>query len=197
MTDSEPYNEKDLLLRVAVGDEEAFRAIFMHYRGRLYDYMLKITGSPETAEDTVHDVFLKIWENRSALLQVQNFGSYIFRAARNQSITGFRRMATETLVLAELQHRRVEALETVDPAAKKEIRAFIQAAVDRLSPQQRKVFILSRQDGLRHEEIAEQLGISVNTVNFHLGAALRFLRAEIAQTYGPLAIAIYVIYQLS
>jgi RNA polymerase sigma-70 factor (ECF subfamily) len=105
-------------------------------------------------------------------------------------------MAKETLILAELRNENVTALPETDPIIQKEIRTFIREAVAKLSPQQRKVFILSRQDGLQHDEIARQLGISINTVRVHMGEALRFLREEIGKSYGPLAVAIYVIHNI-
>jgi RNA polymerase sigma-70 factor (ECF subfamily) len=163
----------------------------------LYSYILKVADSRESAEDAVHDVFLKIWDSREKLPGIKNFEAYLFRTARNHAVSGFRRMAKETLILAELRNEQEPLLQTIDPLTQKEIRAFIQEAVAKLSSQQRKVFMFSRQDGLRHEEIAEKLGISINTVRAHLGEALRFLRKEIGRSYGSQAVAIYVIYQLS
>lgn len=192
-----PYNEQELLLQLAAGSEAAFTAIFHHYRGRLYHYIFSITASRETAEDTVHDVFLKIWNNREKMAGIENMNAYLFRICHNQAITGLRRMAKETLILSELQQENIPFLSHADPACQKEIRDSIQQAVNRLSPQQRQVFLLSRQDGLKHKQIAEQLGVSINTVKTHLGQALRFLREEIGQQYGLQATAIWVIYQFS
>lgn len=191
------YNENNLLQQISEGDEASFKIIYDRYRGKLYNYILKASNSRESAEDAVHDVFLKIWDSRDKLPGIQNFGAYLFRMARNHAISGFRRMAKETLIMAELRHEQVPFPPTIDPLMQKEIRAFIQEAVAKLSVQQRKVFMLSRQDGLRHEEIAKTLGISIHTVRAHLGEALRFLRKEIRQSYGSQAVAIYVIYQLS
>lgn len=105
-------------------------------------------------------------------------------------------MAKEILVLAELRQESILPLPNVDPASQREIQVYIQQTIDRLSPQQRKVFILSRQEGLKHQEIAEKLGVSINTVRTHMGEALRFLREEIGRKYGSLGTAILVIYQL-
>lgn len=190
------YHEKDLLQQLAAGSDAAFTALFRRYRGRLYHYIFTITASREMAEDTVHDVFLKIWNNRKQLADINNMNAYLFRVCHNQAISGLRRMARETLVLAELRHKTISVLKDIDPAAQKEIRAYIQQAVNRLSPQQRQIFLLSRQDGLKHKQIAEQLGLSINTVKTHLGQALRFLREDIGQHYGLQSAAIWVIYQL-
>lgn len=185
------------MLRVAEGNEEAFSHLFHHYRGKLYHYILTITDSREAAEDTVHDVFLRLWEGRTSLPSIERLSPYLYRMCHNRAISGLRRMAKETLILAELRQEGLPLIPDADPTSQKEVLKFIQRAVDQLSPQQRKVFMLSRQDGLKHEEIADRLGISVNTVRTHLGAALRFLREEIGRAYGPMATAIWVVYQLS
>lgn len=184
-------------MQLAAGSEEAFTAIFYHYRGRLYHYIFTITASRETAEDTVHDVFLKIWNNREKMAGIEHMNAYLFRICHNQAISGLRRMAKETLILSELKQEKTPFLSESDPASQKEILASIQQAVNQLSPQQRQVFLLSRQDGLKHKQIAEQLGVSINTVKTHLGQALRFLREEIGQQYRLQATVIWVIYQLS
>lgn len=196
MQHTQPYDEKALLQQLAKGSEEAFTAIFHHYKGRLYHYIFTITSSRETAEDTVHDVFLKIWNHRKKLANIENMSAYLYRACHNQAISGLRRMAKETLILAELQHEDIPLLPDVDPASQREIRNSIQEAVNKLSPQQRKIFLLSRQHGLKHKQIAEQLGVSIHTIKTHLGQALRFLREEVGQQYKLQASAIWVLYQL-
>lgn len=95
------YQEKDLIQQFRAGSEAAFSALFRHYRGRLYHYILTLTASREMAEDTVHDVFLKIWNNREPLAGINNMNAYLFRVCHNQAISGLRRMARETLILAE------------------------------------------------------------------------------------------------
>lgn len=183
-------------MQIAAGSEDAFRILFNHYKGKLYHYILKIADSPEAAEDAVHDVFLKVWENRTQFTEVENFNSYLYRMAYNHAVNGFRRMAKQTLILAELSKENT-SFQTADPLSQKEIRNSIREAVAKLSPQQRKVFLLNRRDGLRHKEIADELGISVNTVRSHLQEATKLLRTEIGRTYGPLAIAIFVLYRIS
>lgn len=201
-------NEKDLLSRIAAGDESAFRELFNRYRGKLYSYIYKMTDSRETAEDTVHDVFLKIWESRKKLPDIDNLNAYLHQMAHNRAYTGFRRMAKETLILAELkaelENRNTTAFNNPDTTitdaeariTSQEVRAMIKTLVDKLTPQQKQVYLLSRERGMRQDAIAAEMNISVNTVKNHLGLALRFLREELGQHYGPQAIAIFVLYNL-
>src|SRR5687767_9513124 len=69
------YNERNLLQQISQGDEASFKAIYDRYKGKLYSYILKIADSRESAEDAVHDVFLKIWDGREKLPVVRNFGA--------------------------------------------------------------------------------------------------------------------------
>ncbi len=85
--------ERDWLHMAADGDELAFTHLFHAYKFKLYGFISKLTGSPDTAEDVVQDVFLKLWKDRQALRHVESFGSYLFRMAQNHAINGFRKMA--------------------------------------------------------------------------------------------------------
>jgi len=198
LTEKRLHTDQALLQQVANGSEDAFRTLFNTYRSKLYTYILQLTRSNEIAEDTVHDVFLKLWENRANLLHIDNLNAYLYRMAHNKAYTGFKRKAKETLILAVLEKEQsgVDNASSDDIITTKEVRAFIQEAVNRLTPQQKKVFLLSRQEGLKLDEIAHTLHISPYTAKNHLAEALRALRQEISNTYGPQAIAIFVLYNL-
>lgn len=198
MSDYNLHNEKDLLLRVAEGDENAFRQVFDNYRPKLYTYLLRLSESKEIAEDCVHDVFVKLWTNREKMPGVENLNAYLYRMAHNHAFNGLRKMATETLVLAELTNQGVPVQEDPDMALnRKEVRQFIQDAISKLTPKQREVFIMSRELGLKQAEIAERLGISVLTVKAHLTDALNALRTEISTHYGSYAVALFVLWNLA
>jgi len=79
----ELYNEPALLLKIAEGDESAFRKLFEHYWDNIYSVALAFTKSPVIAEEMVQDVFVKIWTKRQYLPEVQKFSDYLFIIARN------------------------------------------------------------------------------------------------------------------
>lgn len=189
--------EQELLLKIAAGNELAFRELFQAYRKKLFSYIFKITASGEIAEDTIQDIFLKLWSVRETLPAIGNINAYLHRMAHNYAYHGFRRLAKETLLLDHL--RKQENSNTCNPAQEllsKEVAAYIQVLVDRLTPQQRKVFLLSREGGLKQEEIASRLNVSISTVKKHMVDALSFLREEIRQNYSLYAVALFVIYRL-
>lgn len=178
------HNEKELLLQVAAGDEQAFANLFHVWRDKLYFFLLRITNSPQTAEDIVQDVFVKLWANRSSLGEVQNFSAWLYRVTQNQALSGMRRMALETTILAEIKREIAASGQPTDEVLlHKQLQERLQAAINRLPPQQKLVYTLSRIEGLKQEEIANRLNLSVNTVRNHMTEALRKLRQDLAKDY--------------
>ncbi len=172
--------EKKLLLRAAAGHEESFTQLFFLYRHKLYSFLLRLTESPEMTEDVIQDVFLKLWKDREHLVNIEQFGGYIYRMAQHHVLNAFRRMAKEALIMAELT-RTTEAAsaDAGEQLRIREVREKLQYALDHLPPKQKLVYTLSREQGLKHEEIARQLNISPSTVNNHMIAALRSIRQQL------------------
>jgi RNA polymerase sigma-70 factor (ECF subfamily) len=192
--DGFPNIEHDLLRRIAEGDEMAFRQLFNAYRKQIFSYVLKITDSREMAEDALQEIFLTIWSRRDKLSGITNVNAYLHRMAHNHAYHAFRRIAREMLVLDQLKHPDLDPWDPNTALISKEVKMQIQNLVERLTPRQREVFLLSREDGLKHEEIASRLGLTRETVKKHMVDALRFLREELGQSYGSLAVAIFVLY---
>lgn len=173
--------EKELLQRAAGGDEAAFTELFMLYKFKLYGYIYRLTQSQEMAEDVVQDVFLKLWKDRHTLTGIDHLGPYIFRMAQNLSINAFRRMAKETAIIRQL----LTGQEDFSPStpetelAFKEMESLFKKAIDQLPAQQKKVYHLSREEGLKYNEIAERLQISAGTVKNHMIQLLRTLREQL------------------
>lgn len=199
MSVSPPYNEQELLRQLAAGSENAFRVLFLAYKDKLYTFLLKLSGSEETAEDMVHEVFLKLWTKRAELPEMYNLSAYLYSIARNKTMNLFRQHAKENLMLAEIgrEQGREGAFEGEDRIIHQEVLAAINQAVEKLTPKQRKVFLLSRHHGLKIPAIAAQLNIEEKTVKNHLWQALQLVREEIGQQYGPKAILIFAIYNLT
>lgn len=198
MDEKNLYEEKYLLQLVAAGNEQAFRQLYDKYRRGLFTYVFKITESIEIAEDTIQEIFLNLWIKRTSLPEIENINAYLYRMAHNSTYHGFKRLAKETLLIAHLKNEQDVAagLLPEQQLISKEVAAFIRSVVDRFTPQQRKVFLLSREQGLKQQEIAQKLNISLFTVKKHMVDALHYLREEVKKNYGSKAIALYVIFQL-
>lgn len=170
------HNEKDLLLRVAEGDATAFRVLYDHYRKKIYTLGLFLTRSESQAQELVQDVFMKIWEKREQLREIDYFNSWLRTVARNTAINYMRARAVEKLGMNRIPIPESNSCFTENDAADREYSLLLQAAVNQLPPQQQKVYMLHRQEGLCHEAIAEQLDISVQTSKKYMKLALRSLR---------------------
>jgi len=172
-------NVHELLLKIAQGDESAFKVLFHSWRDKLYFFILRITHSSEMAEDMLQDTFMKIWTNRATLPSIHHFDAYIYQMSRNQAISGMKRMAQETLILSELKKAPEPAEE--DSVAHRELNREFQAILHKLPTQQRLVYTLTHLQGLKHEEVAQQLKISSSTVKNHMTRALYTIRQQLLQ----------------
>jgi RNA polymerase sigma-70 factor (family 1) len=199
LNSSQPYDEQELLCQLAEGSEDAFRTLFHTYRDKLYNYIYKLSGSAESAEDTVHEVFLKLWMKRKNLPDMHNFSAYLYSIARNKSLNLFRQKAKESLVLAEIgrEFGTEKGFDGEERIIHQEVLAAIDLAVNKLTRQQRQVFLMSRIQGLKNGEIAGQLNIEEKTVKNHLWQALQSVRQELEIRYRTNAIIIFAVYNLS
>jgi RNA polymerase sigma-70 factor (family 1) len=178
-------DERILFARMSTGDEHAFAQIFFHYSQRIYGFILSKTKSEDLTEEIVQEVFIKLWNKREELADVDNYGAYILTMATNKTYDFLRKMASEERlkqqVWSSIQNYSNLTEETLDLKASQ---ALLREAIEQLPPQRKKVFILSRQEGLSHIEIAERMNLSPKTVNNHLVEALRFLKNYIQQKPG-------------
>lgn len=189
MEDTTPIYEQDLLRKVAEGDEKAFGQLFHQHWDHIYTVALTITRSATIAEDLVQDIFLKIWLNRSQLTTIEHFDNYLFIIARNAIYTHLKRTGIKQSILQKLNTPGDTDRTPEEELLAKESRKLVHDAVSRLSPQQQEVYRLSREGGLKYEEIALRLGISKSTVRNHMVKALQNIREYLeANTDGLLLI---------
>ena len=194
MRPTAPYDEKALLRQVAEGNEQAFAQLFHAWRDKLYFFILRITNSPEAAEDLVQDVFVKLWLNRDSLGEITHFSAWLYKVTQNQAITGMRRMALETTILASMRRDAAASGQPTDEALlHKQLQEKLQQAIDRLPPPQKQIYTLSRIEGLKQEEIAQRLHLSLSTVHNHMNAALRHLRQDLGRDYPVTALYFFAL----
>ena len=177
---SEPiHTEKELLLLASQGSEPAFTLLFNRYKHKLYSYLLSLTASPEIAEDIIQDTFLKLWKNRSSIEAIDHLGGYLFKTTRNLAINAFKRMSKETIILSKLQSQQNSVnTKADDTLVVKEAEQLLYQTIQNLPPQQKLIYTLSREQGLKHEDIAHQLHLSPSTVRNHIVQALRTIRKK-------------------
>jgi RNA polymerase sigma-70 factor (family 1) len=168
---------RDLLEKVAEGNEMAFRTLFEHYSGNIYGSALTFTKSPIAAQEMVQEVFLKIWVKRETLLTVESFEDYIFIVARNIIFNYIRKQKRAATFKQHLQRYFEEIRDSPeDLLIRKQNEALLHEAIGQLPPQQRKIYTLRRIQGLSVENIANSLGLSKNTIRNHINAALHAIQ---------------------
>ena len=184
MTDNSANTDAAILKALANDDEQAFAALYHKYHRKLFYFVLNLTQSQQTAEDALQEVFLKIWADRKQLTGISNFNAWIFRITKNHVLNGLRRMAQETLILAEIA-RDINAgtEDTYALLSYKDVHAVLKAGMNELPPQQKLVMELSRDEGLKYEEIGARMNISPLTVKKHAAQALQYLREKIRRYY--------------
>jgi RNA polymerase sigma-70 factor (ECF subfamily) len=160
------YNEKELFKLIAAGDEPAFETLFLTYVPRLQPVILSIVHSDIVAKDIIQEVFLRLWLHRHKLTDIEEPRNWIFKIAYNCSYQYLRRQliarkANETI------HRKLGAAihnDTEESLAFAETVQTIQEAIRELPEQSRKIYMLSREQGLKINEIAASLDIAPQTV---------------------------------
>lgn len=173
------------------GGEKAFKAIMDCWYSRLFNFANGYLNNVENAKEVLQDVFLKLWDNRQNLEENTNLNAYLYTLTRNRCIDLIRR---ERLMLQFRNDKKEEYLRLtesfdalsdpiLDNLFANEIQDEIHRTVARLPEQCRKVFILSRTDGLKNKEISKSLHLSEKTVESHLTKALKTIKLALEQRF--------------
>jgi RNA polymerase sigma-70 factor (ECF subfamily) len=169
--------DRILLQRVANGDKTAFRQLFDLYKLRLFSFVLQMTHSKVDAEEIVQDVFAKLWEIRTDLVQVDYPGKYIYTIARNKTLNHLAKLARDRQLLQQVWLNVSQTDNSTEALLQaQESQRLIGEAINRLSLQRQTIFRLSREQGLTHEEIAVHLGLSKSRVKNILVEILKHIK---------------------
>jgi len=183
-----PVTNEKLLL----GDEKGFRQIFETYYPRLLRFAGEYTGDRHEAENILQNVFLKLWEKRASLPTDINLSAYLLTMVKNHCMDFLKHQQVvhryHVSLKAELQLEmefNYHAISKFDPEQIdiETLEQLIEKAIGELPEQCRKVFEMSRYEGLKYWEIAEKSGISVKTVETHMSNALKILRITLKDCF--------------
>jgi len=170
----EKSEDKILLERLRASDMDALCSLYMRYASRVRFLAFKLLKDEDGAEDVTHDVFLRLWQTREALPDIDSIPSWLFRMTRNE-------------VFNIIKHRKagrryMEFSLRFTPAAEEErvttddLLSVINHEIGALPEKQRAAYELSREGGKTYREISSELGISERTVQYHISRVLERIR---------------------
>lgn len=168
------------------GDEKAFTYLIQEYHQLLCAFAYNLSRDTGKSEDIVQNVFLKIWEQRSKLNAEYSLKSYLHKLTYNEFIDQNRKQKS----MSSLEKKYVETLnnflEEKDWEQINTIIAIVKLEINNLPPKCKKVFMLSKEDGLTNIEISEHLQISVKAVESHITKAFSLLRKKMGEKINPI-----------
>lgn len=177
MHDRLEEKEKALVEDLKMGSRQALATLYNSYADKLYHFCLKISKSPSLAEDVVQDVFVRVWNNRTAINSSLTFESYLFTIARNRLFDLIKRASKESKILDEMLAYASLSRNSVEQTISfQECSNLLNEAIASLPSKRQLIFKLSREEGLSYAEIARQLEISPGTVNIQIVKALKSIR---------------------
>ena len=175
--------DSSTIRRLVAGDEVAFRMVYDFHSEQVYQLALRFLKDTAWSEEIVQDVFLKLWLNREGLDEQGNMWLYLYVITKRLCLNKLREIH-KSAVLFEPLMRSMELLSNPTEAQlmAAELELHAQVLISRLPKQQQLIFKLSREEGLSHNEIAQKLGLSPNTVKNHMVQALKTLKSILQQS---------------
>lgn len=166
------------------GNERAFELVFRNYYNKLFNYARHYVIDREIAHEMVQETFMKLWENRSGLDPDSNLTSLLYRITRNNSLNYLKHLCIQkkyaesvrkNLIAYQLNYEALKD-ETSEQIIYSELQDKVNKAIEQLPPKCREIFVLSRSREFKYKEIANQLNISLKTVENQIAEALRRIR---------------------
>lgn len=183
MTDQQLHNEGELLNRVANANEAAFRELMLYYNKQLSPFILQFTKSKEKTEEIIQDIFMQVWTTRETLSEIKSFRKFLFVVSRNHALNAIRDMMREQKRLNKYTREAKVGVIEDEPENIEPFLGLIDEAVEQLPTQQKQVWILSRRQGKKHREIAQEMDISQETVKKYVQYAnasiMKFVKARV------------------
>ena len=180
MSSYNKVSDDELIILLKKDDRQAFTEIYNRYAGSLTGFAASKLYNLDDARDILHDLFVKLWENREKVNIESNLQSYLFSIVRHRIIDKIRKNITREEYALITQSLKIVYPDTIEQGVEaKELQQAIEKSLDQLSPRVKEIYKLSREQGLSNHEIAEKLHLSEQTVKNQLSSALKHLRKSL------------------
>ncbi|WP_134090172.1 RNA polymerase sigma-70 factor [Olivibacter sp. XZL3] len=172
--------EKQLMSEIKQGNVYALESLMMRYGERVFQFILRLVNVTELAEEITQDVFVKIWEGRDSLGEIDSIAAWMYTLGRNKAINLLKELNARAAREAHYARERdwlIEA-ETSDSI---ELYRWVDEAVAQMPEKCQQIFISKRDEGLSNEEIANRYNLSIHTVKNQLKKSYSILRKSLAE----------------
>lgn len=181
--------EKILIERTRAGDMEAFDELFHRHSQKLYSFAFSLLKDHTQTEDLVQDIFITVWERREQINPAYHFENYLFTICYHSVLKYFRRKKIEQRVISEiLKSTQGKLSESTNSLHYRELEQAINLVVESMPPRRKKVYKMSREDGLSIQEIAGELNITSRTVETHISHSLKQIRTTLENIFPELRV---------
>ena len=188
---------KEILYKIKSGEETSFEKVYRYYYPRLIYFANQYLLDADASKNIVQDVFAELWDKRQSLRTDSNLNAWLFTVTKNKSLKSISHIKSQRNYDNYLKSRQLEvnfkSLSEFDTSnlVFEELQAQIQASIEKLTPACRKVFEMSRFEDKKNKEIAEELNLSIKTIEAHISKALGSLKVDL-KNYLPLFYILYL-----
>ncbi|WP_235298383.1 RNA polymerase sigma-70 factor [Portibacter marinus] len=161
--------------------KEEYKQVFEEYYNPLCNFAYKYVNNSDTAEDVVQEVFVQMWQKREKIKLTSGIKSYLFQSTRNKAIELIRRNKLQAAYVDEEIQKAETTYELEDESENYLLKEQLFKSIRQLPPKCQKIFVLSKMNGLTYGEIAEELDLSVKTVENQIGRGLKLLREKLTK----------------
>jgi RNA polymerase sigma-70 factor, ECF subfamily len=174
--------DTEIIVRIRQGDVGQFESLFRSSYVALVRYAKTMIKDHDTSEEIVQDLFFRLWKDREILKIESSLNGYLFRSVHNSCLHYIEHEMVIKRYAEEISYYQSEFQESPsDILHYKELQSIVARILERLPERCGRIFYMSRFEGLKYNEIAEKLSVSVKTVESNMGRALKEFRKELTQ----------------
>src|SRR5690554_6699322 len=181
-------NQK-LAKQIKQGDIRAYELLFKAHYQALCNFANSYLNNLAESEDLVQEVFVKIWDKRHELNVTSSIKSYLFQGVKNSCFNHLKHQKVQRKHKDHLFHQSESSTGSTNQLETKQLSILIEEAIEKMPEKRREIFYLSRHEGLKYQEIADKLNISIKTVETQMGLALKHLRNELKSYLSIIALS--------
>ncbi|MEQ8925407.1 MAG: RNA polymerase sigma-70 factor [Fulvivirga sp.] len=171
----------ELGFRLLNGDEGALKMLYEHYKKRIFRFCVRHGQTEDDAKDVLQEVIIRIWTQRSEIDPDRNLESYIFSIAKNVIVDKYRELVKRKVATEYQIYLMTPENDTEAKVYLNELKVEIEKTFDAMPEMRKLVFQLSRFKGYSNKEIAQEMGISIRTVESHISKALQAFKNNLGE----------------